>query len=307
MQITDTILMVRPASFGYNAETAANNYFQNEPGGSGNSIQQQALHEFDQMVDTLKQHGISVVVIEDTKEPSKPDAIFPNNWLVTTPSGTLAIFPMFASNRRLEKRDDILHMLRDQFEVSNFQDWSEFEVDAKYLEGTGSMVFDHDHKIIYACLSPRTDISVLNKFAEANGYRAFTFMATDKKGRPVYHTNVVMALGEDVAVVCVEAIEEETEAFALCQLISTSGKTVVPITRDQMECFAGNLLEVKNNKGLKFLVMSKSAYECLSTDQVLELEQASFAELLPIPVPTIESVEGGSVRCMMAEIFLRKR
>lgn len=298
--------MIRPARFGANEETAATNFFQSVPGEPDErSLQQSALTEFDAMVDILRKHDINVLVIDDTPEPVKPSAIFPNNWFSTSQEGIVSVFPMYALNRRPEKREDILKMLAEQFIVKDLQDWSEFEVEGKFLEGTGSMVIDHDNKVIYCCYSPRTDISVLEKFANANKYRAIIFFATDKSGHPVYHTNIVMTLAEDFAILCEEAIEEEWELIAIRQLLDSSGHEVIRITKDQMHCFAGNMLQVKNTKGNKFLVMSQTAFDSLYEDQKEELSARN--KLLPIPVPVIEQVEGGSVRCMMAEIFLEKR
>ena len=302
MPLASTILMVRPAAFGFNTETARNNYFQTNPGISKDELQQTALAEFDNMVQTLRNHSIHVIVIEDTKEPAKPDAVFPNNWLSTTPEGLVIVFPMYASNRRAEKRDDILEQLAKEFVVKDVQDWSEYEVEGRFLEGTGSMVIDHDEKMIFACISERTSMPLLEKFASANHYQAIVFLATDKNGNPVYHTNVVMAMGEGFCVLCEEAIEEEWELIAVRQLLESTGHTVIPITRDQMYAFAGNMLEVKNSNGENILVMSQAAFNSLRKEQKALLE--AYAKLLPVAVPTIEAVEGGSVRCMMAEIFL---
>lgn len=306
MQITDTILMIRPAAFGANEETAATNFFQTPIKKlDSQSLQQFALKEFDNMVKVLQQHDINVLVIEDTPNPIKPSAIFPNNWFSTSPEGIVSVFPLYAPNRRPEKRDDILKLLAEKFVVKDVRDWSEFEVDGKFLEGTGSMVIDHENKVIYTCYSPRTDISVLEKFANANKYRAIAFLATDKNGHPVYHTNVVMTVGENFVVLCEEAIDEEWELIAIRQLLDSSGHDVIRITKDQMHSFAGNMLQVKNVKGEKLLVMSQTAYDSLYDDQKEEL--SSWGILLPIPIPVIEQIEGGSVRCMMAEIFLEKK
>ncbi|MBP9105041.1 MAG: amidinotransferase [Chitinophagaceae bacterium] len=305
MAITSTILMVRPAAFGFNAETAANNFFQTNPNESKEELQQKALSEFDKMVVTLRKHGVNVVVIEDTETPTKPDAIFPNNWLSTSPNGTVTVYPMFAPNRRTEKRDDIIQQLSKEYTVTNLQDWSEYEVEGRFLEGTGSMIVDHDNAMIYAAISERTNLSVLEKFAATNKYQAVVFLATDKDGHPIYHTNVMMALGEEFCVLCEETIEEEWELIAVRQLLESTNHAVIPITREQMHSFAGNMLEVKNDKDEHLLVMSQSAFDSLRKEQKNMLE--AYATLLPIPVPTIEQVEGGSVRCMMAEIFLQKK
>jgi hypothetical protein len=306
MQITDTILMIRPAAFRANEETAATNFFQSTAATiNSQTIQRSALKEFDNMVDLLRKNDINVLVIDDTPIPVKPSAIFPNNWLSTSPEGIISVFPMYAANRRSEKRDDILKLLAEKFEIKGMQDWSEFEVEGKFLEGTGSMVIDHENKVIYACYSPRTDISVLEKFANANEYRAIIFFAADKNGQAVYHTNVAMTLAEDFAILCEEAIEEEWELIAIRQLLESSGHDVIRISKDQMHCFAGNMLQIKNNKGEKFLVMSQTAFDSFYDDQKEELSARN--KLLVIPIPIIEQTEGGSVRCMMAEIFLEKR
>jgi hypothetical protein len=298
--------MVRPAAFGPNEETSTTNFFQSHTKElNRQSLQQSALKEFDNMVEILGSHDINVLVIDDTLTPVKPSAIFPNNWISTSPEGIVSIFPMYAPNRRPEKREDILQLLAEKFIVKDVQDWSEFEVEGKFLEGTGSMVIDHENKVIYTCYSPRTDISVLEKFAHANKFRAIAFLATDKNGHPVYHTNVVMTLCENFAVLCEEAIEEEWELIAIRQLLDSSGHDVIRIYKDQMHCFAGNMLQLKNKKGEKFLVMSQTAFDALYEDQKEELSARNT--LLPIPIPVIEQTEGGSVRCMMAEIFLDKR
>lgn len=305
MQVTDTILMIRPASFGYNPETAMNNFFQSKTDEEQEQLQQNALEEFDGMVQALKSNEIEVFVVNDTPEPPKPDAIFPNNWLSTSPEGIVSVFPLFAQSRRAEKRDDIIKMLEEKFIVKDLHDWTEYEPEGKFLEGTGSMVMDYDDKVIYACYSPRTDLSVLEKFANANGYRAIVFLATDKDGNAVYHTNVVMTVGEKFAILCEEAIEEEWELIAIRQLLETTEHEIIPITREQMHEFAGNMLEVKNKMGENILVMSQRAFVALTAEQKKKLSR--FSKLLPIAVPTIEKVEGGSVRCMMTEIFLEKK
>lgn len=297
--------MVRPAAFGFNEETAINNYFQSQSSQSVEELQQAALIEFDLMVKTLRDKGIDVVVIEDDKVPAKPDAIFPNNWLSSSPNGSVFVFPMFAPNRRREKRIEILEWLADHFVIKDLQDWSEYEAEGRFLEGTGSMVIDHDNQMIYACISERTNLSVLEKYAAVNRYQAIAFLATDNQGRPVYHTNVVMTLGSGFCVLCEEAIDEEWELIAIRQLLEATHHAIIAITREQMHCFAGNMLELKNNKGEKFLVLSETAFQSLRKEQKEMLE--AYAELIPIAIPTIEKVEGGSVRCMMAELFLEKK
>lgn len=305
MLLASTILMIRPVAFGFNEETAVNNLFQTKPGSDQKDLQQKALIEFDNMVQTLRNHDIDVMVIDDTKEPPKPDAIFPNNWLSTSPDGIVYVYPMFAPSRRPEKRDDILKTLAEKFIVKDVQDWTEFEAEGRFLEGTGSMVIDYENKMIYAAVSERTNISVLEKFAATNSYQAIVFLATDKNGRPIYHTNVVMTLGEDFCILCEEAIDEEWELIAVRQLLESTEHSIIAITREQMHCFAGNMLQVKNNKGEKYLVMSQSAFDSLRKEQRRMLE--AYCKLLPVAVPTIEKVEGGSVRCMIAEVFLERK
>ena len=305
MAIASSILMIRPAAFTANAETAANNYFQTSVKENPKEIQLKAVGEFDQMVHTLQENDIEVIVFDDTPEPVKPSAIFPNNWLSTSPNGMVFIYPLFAANRRAEKREDILKFLNEIFIVRDVQDWSEYEVEGKFLEGTGSMIFDHDNKVIYACHSPRTDISVLEKYAHANGYRAIVFVATDKNGKLVYHSNVVMTLADNFAILCEEAIDEEWELIAVRQLLDSSSHEVIPISRKQMHAFAGNMLPVKNKRGEMYLVLSQTAFDSLIDEQKEKI--SSYCKFLPIAVPTIEKAEGGSVRCMMAEIFLEKK
>ena len=305
MPAASTILMIRPASFGYNEETAANNFFQSHSNLNADELQQIAVVEFDNMVRILRDNDLNVIVIEDLKEPPKPDAIFPNNWLSTSPEGIVSIFPMYAPNRRLERRDDILKLLTERFCVEEIQDLSGLEKEGHYLEGTGSMIIDNENKMIYAAISERTSITALEKFASNGGYQAIVFIATDKYGKPVYHTNVMMTLGDNFAILCEESIDEEWELIAVRQLLESTGHSIIPITKEQMHDFAGNMLLVKNNKGEKILIMSERAYQSLRKEQKQMLE--AYSSLLPISIPTIEEVEGGSVRCMMAEIFLEPK
>jgi hypothetical protein len=304
-QIASTILMVRPASFGFNAETAQNNVFQKNIKASQKEIQQKAVAEFDKFVATLRKKGVDVLVFEDTAKPVKPDALFPNNWFCTLQDGTLAVFPMYAANRRIEKRDDLLQMLVDKYNVRDVEDWSEYEAEHLFLEGTGSMIIDQEHKVIYACISPRTNKSVLEKFAQAHGYKAMLFYSKDEDGTDVYHTNVIMHLGETYAVICMESIPNEAERIAVSQLLISTGHEVIPITLKQVHAFAGNMLQVKNAKREKFTILSKSAYDSLTKEQRDILQ--THSTLLPIDITTIETIGGGSTRCMMAEIFLEKK
>jgi hypothetical protein len=302
MQVTDTVLMIRPAAFRFNEQTAANNFFQTYISAD---VHEKALEEFDAMVVGLQSHGIKVLVVNDTPEPVKPDAVFPNNWFSTNTKGILNIYPMYAPNRRDEKRDDILQALAKVYEVKDVLDWTEFEAEDKYLEGTGSMVIDHEMGIVYACLSPRTHESLVQKFAAANGYQAITFTAKDNNGQLIYHTNVMLCIGDRFAVLCDQSIEDDAERIAVIQLLATTGHAVMPITIEQMHAFAGNMLQVKNEEGQSFIVMSQMAFNVLTPFQVETLE--GFGKLLVFDVSTIEKVNGGSTRCMMAEIFFQPK
>lgn len=305
-KIASTILMIRPASFGYNAETAANNVFQNQLQTlSQTEIQKNAVKEFDEFIALLRKNDIEVIVVEDTALPQKPDAIFPNNWFCSLPDGTVAVFPMYAPNRRIEKRQDLLQMLSEKYKVKDMEDWSIYEAENIFLEGTGSMLIDHDNKIIYACISPRTDKALLEKFAAKHGYKAALFYSTDENGIDIYHTNVVMHLGEDYVVICLESVRDETERKTVSQLLTETGHEIIPITLKQVYAFAGNMLQVKNKSGEHFTILSKTAFDSLTENQKQTLEK--HTKLLPVNINTIETIGGGSVRCMMAEIFLEKR
>lgn len=304
MQITDTILMVRPARFCYNAETAMTNHFQHELFLSPDQLQLQAAAEFDHMAATLQNNGIDVLVIDDTPDPIKPDAIFPNNWISTNAEGIISVFPMQAVSRRAEKRSDIIESLAQRFIVTAVEDWSHYEKEEQFLEGTGSMVIDHERKIIYACLSPRTHLEPVEKFAAVHGYRAIAFRAHDNQGKEIYHTNVMMSVGEGFAVLCPKAITDHDERVAVTQLLEATGHEIIHITHEQMNAFAANLLQVKNKAGEKFVVMSQTAFDSLEDEKKERLQH--YGNLLPVDVSIIENVEGGSVRCMMAEIFLKE-
>ncbi len=305
-QLADTVLMIRPVAFGFNEQTAADNSFQQKiPGLSFKQLQKKVLKEFDEMVEQLRNLGISVIVTEDTVDPVKSDAVFPNNWFNTMPNGSVASFPMYTPNRRVEKREDILQQLHREFDVKNYTDWSELEAEGFFLEGTGSMVIDHDAKIIYACLSQRTHLSALQKFSQLNQYRAIVFYATDENGKPVYHTNVLLCIGKDFAVIGKECFSDEMEWIAVSQLLRTTGHTLITISQQQVKSFAGNMLQVKNNKGVSYLVMSQTACDSLTLKQRKQLE--SFCKLVPVKISTIEIIGGGSARCMMVEIFLKRR
>jgi hypothetical protein len=301
-QLADTILMIRPAAFEYNAETAINNFFQQPPELEPEALHTAALREFDGMVDTLRSKGIEVIVIDDTPLPVKPDAVFPNNWFSTNSKGAMNVYPLYARNRREEKRDDILQRLYKEYQVTAFYDWTEYEAENMFLEGTGSMVMDHQNSIVYACLSPRTNAVLLEKFAFLNEYKAIAFSAVDETGQAVYHTNVLLSIGEGFAVLCTESIADEFERIAVVHLLESTGHRVITITPKQVKAFAGNLLHLKSKEGTRYIVLSQTAYHSLAPEQKETLSQ--YGLLLPIDVSTIERVNGGSTRCMMAEILL---
>lgn len=300
MQTTPHILMIRPVAFGYNAETAVNNAFQVQ--GTDKDVEQKALKEFDDFVTVLRANGVDVIVTEDTPEPHTPDSIFPNNWVSFHEDGSLLLYPMFAENRRAERKAHVLDRIRQQFAIKKTIDLSGFEKDELFLEGTGSMVLDRDTKIAYACLSPRTNETVLAAFAEKMNYTPVIFDAVDKKGQPIYHTNVMMCVADRYIVICLDSVKDRGQREGLVKTIGQSGKTIIPISLDQMNRFAGNMLQVENKDGEKLLVMSSQAFSSLAPEQVKMLE--SFNRIIHSPLTTIEANGGGSARCMMAEVHL---
>lgn len=305
-QLASTVLMVRPASFGFNPETALSNAYQKAPDFTdGAYANQKALQEFDGYVAALRARGIEVIVIQDSKEPVKPDAVFPNNWFCTLPYGQVIVFPMLAENRREEKRDEILEQIKEQYQVLDVEDWSEYEAENFFLEGTGSMIFDHPNKTVYACLSDRTHKPLLETFARAHGYRPVYFVATDGNGKAIYHTNVMMHIGATYAVICLESIKNQAERIRIAQELTSGGHEIIDITLEQVQAFAGNMLQVQNSEGTPYTLMSETAYDCLTAEQKRIL--GIHSSPLPVAIPTIESIGGGSARCMVAEIFLAKK
>ncbi|MFT4535339.1 MAG: hypothetical protein ACJA1A_003439 [Saprospiraceae bacterium] len=303
---TDTIMMVRPANFGFNAETAENNAFQsNDRGESKQEIANQARDEFDEMVKILRSKGVDIIVVDDTDEPKKPDAIFPNNWISFHDNGAVVTYPMFAQNRRIERREEIIDDLKGSFNIERRYTFEHYEADGMYLEGTGSMLFDRDRNIMYACLSERTDPQIIDKFCVLMGSERVVFHSVDRNGEAIYHTNVMMALGEDFAVLCSASIPKKDELDHLLNRLEETGKEIIDITFDQMEAFAGNMLQVRNSSGDTFLVLSQNAYNSLDEKQIETL--SAKTSLLPINIDTIEYYGGGSVRCMMAEVFLPRK
>lgn len=305
MQTTNHVLMVRPVRFAFNEETAANNAFQQKSGTADGAqvIQRQAVEEFDAYVTLLRREGVVVDVLQDTPEPFTPDSIFPNNCFSTHVDNhgahTLVLYPMFARNRRLERGK--LRPLLDKMTFDRVVDLTDDEKEGRCLEGTGSLILDREHRMAYACLSPRTDEQVLQRWAQAMHYDYFAFSSVDEKGTPVYHTNVVMHVGTRFAIVCMESIRDITQRDRLCSLLAANGKEVVDISLSQMHRFAGNMLELHNDQGEKLLVMSTTARRSLTPQQVLTLEQD--LRLVTPDIPAIETAGGGSARCMLAEIF----
>jgi hypothetical protein len=303
MQTTSHLLMIRPVNFGFNAETAVNNAFQ--VAGANDNAQENAAKEFDDFVKTISDNGVDVTVINDTPEPHTPDSIFPNNWISFHEDGTICLYPMFAENRRMERKQHVIDELAKKFKINNTIDLSHYESENIFLEGTGSMVLDRINKIAYACLSPRTDYLVMNDFCDAMGYTAEMFDAIDKSGQPIYHTNVMMCVADKYTVVCLDSIAADYEKDQVSETIKSSGKEIIPITLDQMNHFAGNMLQVNNNKNEKLLVMSTQAFESLTPEQIKQL--TSYNKIIHSKLTTIETNGGGSARCMMAEIHLQKK
>ena len=302
-QTTSNILMVRPANFGFNEETAGNNAFQvNDQSISAETIQDRAVSEFDKMVATLRAAGINVIVAEDSPQPIKRDAVFPNNWVTFHSDGTVMTYPMYSPNRRQERREDILNQIGTDFDIRQIYRLEGAEAENRFLEGTGSMIFDRVNKIVYACLSPRTDDFLLEEFCQKTGSQKMRFTAVDQYGQDIYHTNVMMALAETFVVICLETIRDENERAELLSHFARTNKEVVEISLAQMMAFAGNMLQVRNTQGALFLVMSEQAYRSLNTSQITTIQQ--HCNILYSPIDTIETYGGGSARCMMAEVFL---
>ena len=306
-QATSHILMIRPVRFGFNEQTAASNAFQDVKLGAQTKdlAQEDAQREFDEMVRQLQAAGVEVMVVEDTPEPHTPDSIFPNNWVSFHNNGTVITYPMQAENRRLERVEDIITKLGEQYYINRRVDLTYFEKEGKFLEGTGSMVLDRKFKIAYACLSPRTHEDVLKEFSVQMNYDIVTFNAVDEAGKAIYHTNVLMCIGDLFAVICLQAIPDLDERYKVRQHLEQSGKRIVEITLDQMKHFAGNMLQVKTKKGNSLLVMSTQAYESLTHKQIDILDD--YSTLIHFDLSMIEGNGGGSARCMMAEVHLPEK
>jgi hypothetical protein len=303
MQAARHVFLVRPAGFGYNHETARTNSFQVKPARE-QDLSERVLQEFDSFAASLRAAGVGVTVFDDTAAPRKPDAVFPNNWISLHEDGTVVLYPMCTPNRRPERRADLVDKLAQDFEIRTMVDLSVYEKQNRFLEGTGSIVFDHIHKIAYACLSRRTDKLLLEEVCEKLGYEPFGFTALDAQGAPIYHTNVMMCVGTRFAVICSGAVNKAGRAMLKDRLLG-SGRELLEISMDQMGRFAGNMLELSAADGKTVIALSQNAQSSLTQAQKEML--GGHAQLLALPVPAIEQTGGGSVRCMIAEIFCRKK
>ncbi len=308
-QITNTILMVRPVSFRMNEQTAVNNYYQQVLDNlTPESVQFKALQEFDDFVEKLRAVGVQVIVIEDTKDIDTPDSIFPNNWVSFHESGDVALYPMFAENRRLERREDVLEVLEELgFVIENVIDYTSAEEEKLFLEGTGSLLLDRENSKAYCALSPRADEDLLIEFCEDFEYTPISFVSNqtvNDKRLPIYHTNVMMCLAEKFAVICLDSIDDKKEKKNVIKHLKEDKKEIIVISEDQVNCFAGNMLQVLGKNDERYTVMSNSAFESLTKQQINQIEKHS--KILSSSLDTIEACGGGSARCMMAEVFLPK-
>ena len=304
-QITDTVLMIRPVRFRTNEETIVNNYFQKGINITQEEINRKAQQEFDMLVQKLKEVGVHVIQVEDIYEQDTPDSIFPNNWISFHNNGDVAIYPMFAENRRRERREDILDIVEEAgFEIENVFDYTEAENEGIFLEGTGAMVLDRIHRKAYCALSPRASEELFIEFCEDFEYTPVIFRAfqkTDGELKPIYHTNVMMALGRTFAIVCLDTIEDKNERKNVLNHLKEDKKEIITISREQVDYYAGNMLEVKG-KEHSYLVMSQTAYQSLTPQQIEAIER--HTQILYSDLSTIEICGGGSARCMLAEVFL---
>jgi hypothetical protein len=309
-QITDTILMIRPVAFRMNEQTAVNNYYQKVidnllPA----TVNAKAQAEFDAFVEKLRAVGVNVIVADDTLSPDTPDSIFPNNWLSFHENGDVALYPMFAENRRGERREELLDVVEDHgFTINNIVDYTSAEEDGVFLEGTGSLVLDRKHHKAYCALSPRADEELMIEFCEDFEYNPVIFEAfhtVDGERKQIYHTNVMMSIGSSFAVICADSIDDKKERKMVLDNLRKDGKEIVLLTEAQLNHFAGNMLQVQGADNKSYLVMSESARQILTNDQVAKIEK--HTEILTANLDTIEACGGGSARCMMAEVFLLKK
>ena len=305
-QYTSNLMMIRPASFQFNFETAVSNAFQKSLDGlTTEEIKQKAVEEFDTYVEKLREYKINVTVIQDTATPSKPDAIFPNNWISMHEDGSIFLYPMCTENRRLEIRPEIIEELKDSFVVNSVNDLTNSVADNKFLEGTGSIIFDHIHKIAYACLSPRTDKDLFIDYCTKIKYTPIYFFSKDEHDNLVYHTNVMLTIGDTFAVICLASIKDASEQNLVKESLEKTGHEIIDITFEQMNAFAGNMLQVQNTDGKTYLVMSETSLDSLTSEQIKTIEK--HTAILSVEIPTIETIGGGSARCMLAEIYLEEK
>jgi hypothetical protein len=303
-QSTNSVLMIRPCRFYPNPETAADNAFQRSVDCDSDALTQMAREEFDAAVKTLRVAGINVHLFEDTIEPEKPDAVFPNNWISTHHDGRIVLFPMYSALRRRERRRDITDELRKHYHITEVIDYSAFEDEGFCLEGTGSLVLDHLNKFAYVSLSNRSNPKVIQRFADDFSYEPVTFTSIDSNGQPIYHTNVMMCIGTAFAMIGLEMIPNKTERELVRARLEKTGKEIVELSTDQIANFAGNAIELHDKDGEKLLVHSTRADEALTEHQRKRLSR--HARLIPLGLPTIE-LGGGSARCMIATIHLPPR
>ena len=309
-QITNTILMIRPVGFRMNEQTAVNNYYQKEIANLlPETVNTKAQQEFDAYVEKLRSNGVHVVVVSDTKEYDTPDSIFPNNWVSFHENGDVGIYPMFAENRRLERREDILAAVEEQgYIIENIVDYTSAEEKDVFLEGTGSLALDRVNSIAYCALSPRADEDLFIEFCEDFEYTPVVFTANQTvngERKAIYHTNVMMCLAETFAVICLDCIDDKKERKNVIKHLKDTDKEIIAITEEQVNKFAGNMLQVKGNNDQRYLIMSQAAYESLTPKQISTIEK--HCEILSSSLDTIEACGGGSARCMMAEVFLPKK
>jgi hypothetical protein len=300
MQTTSKVLMIRPLHFVYNAETAVNNSFQVK--GDQENLTEKAVQEFDAFVKLLQDHEIDVTVVEDSPDPHTPDAIFPNNWISFHSSGIYCLYPMFAPNRRKERKSEVISVIQKKFHYNHLIDFTGYESDNLFLEGTGSMVLDREKRIAYACLSPRTSEIVLLDFCNKLNYQAIVFHAVNETGQAIYHTNVMMCVADRYVVICLDSIRDLSEKKNVEETILQSGKEMIQISNSQMNQFAGNMLQLENEHKEKILVMSSAAWNSLLPDQTEKLTK--YNRVLHSSLGQIETNGGGSARCMIAEIHL---
>jgi len=308
-QITNTILMIRPVSFRMNEQTAVNNYYQKVLESlTPETVQFNALQEFDDFVEKLRAVGVKVVVINDTNDTDTPDSIFPNNWISFHENGDVALYPMFAENRRLERREDILETLEDLgYQINNVIDYTSAEEEKIYLEGTGSLLLDRENGKAYCALSPRAEEDLLIEFCEDFEFTPVSFVScqtVNDKRLPIYHTNVIMCLGEKFSVICLDSIDDKKERKNVIKHLKEDHKEIISISEEQVNSFAGNMLQVLGSNDKRYIIMSNSAYESLTNQQIKQIEK--HGKILYSSLDTVEACGGGSARCMMAEVFLPK-